>query len=313
MKIDDFVAERAPSWEALEIELRRIKDNANKVPAIRLFWIAKLYKSAARDLAYLKSRFGFLPGTRSLSMLVTRAHSVIYSRALQESSMSYILRRRVFESVRKLKFQLIIAVITTLAGMLIGLIRVYQMPFERLGANSGVFYGVSIPFRSVLAVTIFTHNILVALIAFAGGIIFGIPTILIVFYNGLVLGVYLGIYFRSAEGSDFLRLVLPHGVLEISCISVAAAAGMKIGAIIVNPGLYSRRESFLLHSAEIIDAVILASGFLIIAGLTEGIITPYDLNIYLATAIGIFLGAVFWLLIIFKGRRLILLNRDSRL
>ena len=90
---------------------------------------------------------------------------------------------------------------------------------------------------------VFTNNIQVTLVAFAGGITAGIATALALLYNGLLLGVIGGLMGQAGNGVGFVDLVTAHGVLELSCILVGGAAGLSLGWSIVSPGLRTRRAS----------------------------------------------------------------------
>ena len=76
---------------------------------------------------------------------------------------------------------------------------------------------------------IFTNNIRVAFLAFAGGILLGLGTLYVLIKNGLMLGATFGLAVGVGNGPPFFELVLAHGVLELSCIAVAGAAGLRIG------------------------------------------------------------------------------------
>ena len=79
--------------------------------------------------------------------------------------------------------------------------------------------------------------------AFAGGVTGGIATALALLYNGLLLGVIGGLMGQAGNGVGFVDLVTAHGVLELSCILVAGAAGLSLGWSIISPGLRTRRAS----------------------------------------------------------------------
>ena len=45
-----------------------------------------------------------------------------------------------------------------------------------------------------------------------------------------------------------IELIAPHGVLELSCIAVSAAAGMRMGWALVEPGSLKRTEALALEA-----------------------------------------------------------------
>ena len=83
--------------------------------------------------------------------------------------------------------------------------------------------------EAAFSAEVFTNNIQVTLMAFALGITAGIGTAAILGYNGLFIGVIIGLAFEGGNGSDLLTLITSHGVLELSCIVVGGSAGPAHG------------------------------------------------------------------------------------
>ena len=105
---------------------------------------------------------------------------------------------------------------------------------------------------------------------FAAGIAFGIGSAFLLLFNGVLLGVVGGLSIGAGNGRPFFELVTAHGVLELSCIVVAGAAGMSLGWSLLEPGRRTRLGS-LRHEAR--NAVLLILGtapWLVVAGLVEG-------------------------------------------
>jgi hypothetical protein len=50
------------------------------------------------------------------------------------------------------------------------------------------------------------------------------------------------------------------------------------------------------------DIVLGVSGCLVVAGLTEGIVTTWDLPLGLALGVGLVLAGTFWTLVVWRGR-----------
>ena len=82
---------------------------------------------------------------------------------------------------------------------------------------------------SALSSSIFTNNIRVTLLAFASGLFAGIGTAVLLLYNGALLGVVAGLSAVNGRLGTAIELLVPHGVLELSCIVVTAAAGRGWG------------------------------------------------------------------------------------
>ena len=162
--------------------------------------------------------------------------------------------------------------------------------------------GISIPARSGLAVTIFTNNIVVTLEALAGGFTLGLLTAYVLAFNGALIGV-LGVLELKAGGfAQFVRLVVPHGLLELSCIAVAGSTGLVIARALIDPGRRTRAEALAALVPLLGDTVLGVAGCLVVAGLTEGIVTTWDLPLALATGVGVLLAGAFWMLVVWRGR-----------
>lgn len=142
---------------------------------------------------------------------------------------------------------------------------------------------------------LFTHNSQIAIFAFALGFAFAVPTILLILYNGLMLGAFFAVFAAKGLAFNFAGWLMIHGTTELFAIAIAGAAGLRIGTAVAFPGQLSRMESAVeagkLSATAMAGTVIM----LAVAGLLEGIgrqtITD-DLSRYLIGSL-MFLG---WLL-----------------
>ena len=83
---------------------------------------------------------------------------------------------------------------------------------------------------------LFSHNTRVGLLAFATGMLAAIPTVLLQLYNGLVLGAFASIFLHDRSPVPFLAWILPHGIPELTAITLCTAAGLQLGAAVAFPG-----------------------------------------------------------------------------
>src|SRR6185295_3169477 len=95
--------------------------------------------------------------------------------------------------------------------------------------------GLTVDEETAMASKIFTNNIGVTFYAFAGGLVLGLGTLFVLLQNGLLLGVVAGMAIGAGNGRAFFELVTAHGVLELSCIVVSGAAGLRLGWSIIDP------------------------------------------------------------------------------
>ena len=121
------------------------------------------------------------------------------------------------------------------------------------------------------ATYLFTHNSQVAIFAFALGFAFAVPTVLLILYNGLMLGAFFAVFAAKGLALNLAGWLMIHGTTELFAIAIAGAAGMRIGTAVAFPGQLSRMESAVgagkLSATAMAGTVIM----LAVAGLLEGI------------------------------------------
>jgi uncharacterized membrane protein SpoIIM required for sporulation len=127
---------------------------------------------------------------------------------------------------------------------------------------------------SVVQARIIYNNVAISLFAFALGALYGLGTFYIVAFNGAMLGGVLAFTHHHGMAKALLSFVLPHGVVEISVILLAAAAGVRIGEALVRPGMHSRAEAMRLASHEAASLLAIVVPGLFVAGTIEAFVSP---------------------------------------
>jgi uncharacterized membrane protein SpoIIM required for sporulation len=99
-----------------------------------------------------------------------------------------------------------------------------------------------------------------------------------------------------------VRYILPHGLLELSCISIAGVAGLRLARALIDPGVRPRGEALRTEARGAVAMVLGTAPWLVVAGLTEGFLTPRDIPLPAALAVGCALAGVYWTLVVCAGR-----------
>lgn len=130
--------------------------------------------------------------------------------------------------------------------------------------------------RPVMSSFIMVNNIKVAATAFATGIFAGVFTVVVLFYNGLMLGVIgAAVADRGADiAFGFWSFVAPHGVIELTAIFIAGGAGLMLGWAILCPGNYTRRVALKLTARDAFTLILGVAAMLAVAGVIEGFFSP---------------------------------------
>ncbi|MEM9866022.1 MAG: stage II sporulation protein M [Myxococcota bacterium] len=125
---------------------------------------------------------------------------------------------------------------------------------------------------TVFASFLFTHNSQVALTCFALGFAAGVPTMILLFTNGLMLGAFLSLYASRGMLVPLLGWLLPHGIPEIGAIILCGAAGMHLGRSMLWPGRLTVRASLKAAGRRASMVVFGSVALLAIAGVLEGVL-----------------------------------------
>lgn len=313
MNLERFLSERSRQWSELEALLTRAGPVGSALPPRELRRLGELYRAAAADLAVARRAFPDSHGTLRLQALVASAHGVVYGRAARRETPLEFFTRGLWQRIHQSLGSVGLAAAIMAGAVVLGVIWALNEPAAASGllpggahptggSFRGAFYGISITARGGLAVAIFTNNIEVAMLAVAGGFTFGILTAYSLAYNGALLGVLGALEWRAGGFGPFVRLVVPHGLLELSCISLAGAAGLRIARALIDPGRETRAQA-LSKMVPVLGSLVLGTmTFLVVAGVVEGFVTPWELPTAAAVSVGATLAGGFWTVVALRGR-----------
>ena len=154
----------------------------------------------------------------------------------------------------------------------------------------------------MFAAFLFTHNSGVSIMSFALGFAFGVPTMMLEYYQGISLGAMIAVFTGKGLGTDFGGWLFIHGTTELFAAALSGAAGLRIGTAVVFPGARGRLEAAAdagRTAGKVMVGVIL---MLLVAGLLEGFGRQLITDTMLRYGIGT-LMLLFWLGYYYVPRR----------
>jgi uncharacterized membrane protein SpoIIM required for sporulation len=279
-----------------------------------VFRLGSLYRAAAADLALARRSVPGDPVVGRLEQLVGRARSLVYEAPTRRGSLLRFFSRDYWQLVAERPLPLVVAAVLLFAPAVLSANWALRDPGAAVGLVPEEFRPVTEsdrPWRDLtpgeqanFTTSVFTNNIRVTLGAFAGGVVFGLLTAAILVFNGILLGAVGGLMIGAGNGVGFLELVTAHGVLELTCIVVAGAAGLRLGWAIVDPGTLTRARSAGREARRTVALALGTAPWLVVAGIVEGNRARIaEAGVPVVIGVGVSLGVAFWALVVWRGRR----------
>lgn len=315
LKSAEFRREREKSWRELEAMVDRIERGSLRDLGPReLLRLPGLYRATLSSLSVARSVSLDRNLLAYLETLATRAYFHVYGGIADPLQYTGAFLGRGFpRAVRDLRLALATAILALALGGVASFVVTSQnmdwyYTFVSDGMASGrtptsdpqelrdQLYDKSDSMREWLnafAAQLFSHNAGIGVMVFGLGFLFGVPTLLLLFGNGLGLGAFAALYHSHGLSADLWGWLLIHGTTELLAIVLAGAAGLKIGASLAFPGPYSRMTAAARagRSAAVVGVGCVLMFF--IAALLESFGRQLITDIGLRYAIGIGM-LIFW-------------------
>jgi uncharacterized membrane protein SpoIIM required for sporulation len=290
-----FIEEERPHWEALERTLNRLEhDETRRLDLARAIQFHYLYRRTSADLAKITT-FASEPDTRRyLESLVARAYGEIHDTRDKPGRFSpwdWFLRTFP-QTFRRHSRAFLLSVAVTLAGSIFGGLalgldpeaKAVLMPFSHLQgdpsdrvAQEEKLAGEHMQgTKSAFSAFLMTHNTKVSVLTLALGMTYGFGTLVMLFYNGIILGAVCADYALAGETKFLVGWLLPHGAIEIPAILIAGQAGLVLGRALIGWGDRSPLRGRLRAMAPDLVTLICGVAILLIwAGIVEGFLSQY--------------------------------------
>jgi|JI10StandDraft_1071094.scaffolds.fasta_scaffold86449_3 uncharacterized membrane protein SpoIIM required for sporulation len=292
LKSAQFRREREASWRALERMLAQAESSGlRSLSGENLLRLPSLYRATLSALSVARSISLDRNLVTYLETLAARAYFHVYGpRAGLPSVMATFLSRTLPAAIRQMKWPILLsAAILFLgagSGYAVTLANVdWFYTFVDTDLASGRTPAATTEYlRTTLfdpppatdrlayfASALFTHNAKITLLSFALGIAFGIPTLLLLFSNGLMMGAFVALFASRGLGVEMLGWLWIHGTTEIFAIILGGGAGLAIGEAALFPGEKSRIDN-LAERGKIAGVIALGAVLMLfVAGGLEGI------------------------------------------
>ncbi|MEM6735979.1 MAG: stage II sporulation protein M [Bacteroidota bacterium] len=282
MKQALFVKLNKEKWTGYEDELEKGEPSADD--------LTKMYIHSTEDLAFAKAKYPQTSLTTYLNQLSLKIHNLIYrNRPESRRRFVYFWKHEVPNEVSMAAKPMLYSFLIMAMGVLVGLISAANdQTFARLILGDGYVdmtlenikkgdpmgvYGSADQWYMFFAIT--SNNIRVSFIAFIFGFFTAAGTGMILFRNGIMLGVFHYFFIQHGFFDETLLSVWIHGTVEISAIVIAGGAGIKMGNGLLFPGSYPRSYSFKKAAISGLKIVMGLFPFFTLAGFIESFLTRY--------------------------------------
>ncbi|QTX05237.1 stage II sporulation protein M [Agromyces archimandritae] len=172
---------------------------------------------------------------------------------------------------------------------------------EQLAEHGFVDYYSENPAASFTGL-VWTNNAWIAAQCIAFGIT-GVWVPYVIMQNAQNLGVTAAVLFSHDQAGTYFLYLSPHGPLELTCVFVAAAAGLRIFWAWVAPGPRRRSTALAEEGRALITIAIGLVFWLLVSGIIEGFVTAAPWPWPVKTGIGVLALAAFLVYMLVPGRR----------
>ena len=319
-----FVANERPYWAELESTLNRVENDSRRtMPLDHLRRFHYLYERTAAGLAKVNT-FASEPETRRyLESLVARAYGEIHEtrdRQHRFSPLAWFFQTLPQTFRRHIRAFWLSVGITVLGALFGGFAVAYDPeaksailpemfanhlgdPAERVAREERNPDKASAGHMSSFSADLMVNNIGVSLKAMALGMTWGLGTIVLLFYNGVILGLVAVDYAMAGQTTFLLGWLLPHGVIELPAIIIGGQAGLMLGGALIGWGRRNTMRSRLRALTPDLTTLIAGVSLMLVwAGIVEAFFSQYHEPV-LPYAVKIAFGCTeLVLLVLFLGR-----------
>lgn len=285
-----FRLEREADWRDLEDMVGRTLNRGLSVLSDEeLQRLPRLYRDVLSSLSVARSTALDRSMVEYLDSLASRAYLVMYgTRRLRRNGVGDFLLSEFPRRVRAMRVEAVLALVSFLVGVAVAYVLVrsesswyYAFIPEQYAAGRDPsaatetlrrsLYGEGGGWLGTFSSFLFTNNARIGMAAFALGFAAGVPTALLLFANGLILGAFVALFSERGLAFEALGWILPHGVPEIAAVILCGTAGFHLGRAILVPGSHRIQDSLVLSGKRAAIVVGGAIALFAYAAFVEGL------------------------------------------
>ncbi|ALE07603.1 hypothetical protein AL755_05945 [Arthrobacter sp. ERGS1:01] len=316
--MDAYTAVHRPQWERLAALARKRRLNGSEADEL-----LELYQSVSAQLSLIRSVAAESALSASLSAVLANARTRFTgakSNVFADVARFFVISLpAAFYRLRWLTI-IVGAVFVVISGLFAlwtagnpGVLAAMggDARLQQLVNHDFVDYYSENPAAS-FAGSVWTNNAWIAAQCVALGIT-GVFVPYSLFMNAQNTGIVAGVMFAYDRGDVFFSYILPHGLMELTAIFIASAAGLRIFWSWVSPGPRSRLDSLAREGRSLVTTAVGLVFVLFISGLVEAFVTPSPLPVWLKLTIGSGVLAAYWSYTLVLGRRAVLAGETGDL
>jgi uncharacterized membrane protein SpoIIM required for sporulation len=313
MDLDAYVTAHRHEWDRLEQLLGRAR-SPRRLTGPEVDELVDLYQRTATHLSVLQSAGRDAALIAKLSSLVARARGAVTGgRQALWRDVARFLREDFPAVCYRTRWWWLGAAAGSIAVALAYGVFIAHSPeaqlavappevVKQLVAHDFKDYYSSAPAQDFSS-KVFTNNVYVAAQAILFGVLLGIPVLYVLYTNALNVGVAGGLMAANGRTGEFFGLILPHGMLELTAVFVAAGLGLELGWTVIDPGGRTRSTALAEEGRALVVGALGLAVMLLVSGFLEGFVTPSGLPTWLRIGIGLVAEVLFLVWVFVFGRR----------
>ena len=308
MDLDAYTAARSADWE--ELSRLAAKRRLDGPEADRLI---DLYQSGAADLSAIQTSAGSTAVGDRLSLALSSAR--LRFTGAGANLFSQLPRFFVLQlpaALYRLRWIVLAVAVATVIIATLYAVWITGNPdvLRNLGNDADLRRYVEHDFidyyssnpASSFAGQVWTNNAWIAAQCIAFGIT-GVYVPYVLIQNAIGVGTAAGVMFAYGRGDVLFSYIVPHGLLELTSVFVAAAAGLRIFWAWIAPGARTRGQALAEDGRALFTVAVGCAISLFVSGLIEGFVTPSALPVWAKISIGALALAAFLAYMLVLGRR----------